>query len=319
METEASPEASPEAGQASEGRVTRGMFFHSLLRDGPTLFSMVFLFLLLFAALIGAEIWPHDAYDQSLRMRNQPPMTPSEDGSGLGHILGTDPLGRDIAGRLMHGARVSLLVGVSGVLLSGLFGSTLGVLAGYFRGRLDDVIMRLVDLQASFPGLLLALALLFVLGPGFFNLVLVLALTRWMIYARVARSMTLAYRESGFVDAAIVSGNRGGRIIRKHIVPNLKTSLLVLGTLEIAAMILAESGLSFLGFGVQPPTPSWGLMVASGRDYLGSAWWLATLPGIAILLTALSLNLFANALGSLTDPVRRSVWLISSSKKRANK
>ena len=173
METEASPEASPEAGQASEARVTRGMFFHSLLRDGPTLFSMVFLFLLLFAALIGAEIWPHDAYDQSLRMRNQPPMTPSEDGSGLGHILGTDPLGRDIAGRLMHGARVSLLVGVSGVLLSGLFGSTLGVLAGYFRGRLDDVIMRLVDLQASFPGLLLALALLFVLGPGFFNLSLI--------------------------------------------------------------------------------------------------------------------------------------------------
>ncbi len=125
--------------------------------------------------------------------------------------------------------------------------------------------------------------------------------------------MTLSYRESDFIDAAIVAGNTGSRTIRKHIVPNLKTSLLVLATLEVAAMILAESGLSFLGFGVQPPTPSWGLMVASGRDYLGSAWWLTTLPGLAILLTALSLNLFANALGALTDPVRRSVWLIRAS------
>lgn len=309
-------EPTPDAGEAAEERVSWSMVIRSLLRDGPTLFSLIVLFLLLFAALIGAEIWPHDAYEQNLRMRNRPPMTPAYDGSGLGHILGTDPLGRDIVARLMRGARVSLLVGISGVTLSGLFGSTLGVLAGFFRGRLDDVIMRLVDLQASFPGLLLALALLFVLGPGFFNLILVLALTRWMIYARVARSMTLSYRESGFIDAAVVVGNTGGRVIRKHIVPNLKTSLLVLATLEIAAMILAESGLSFLGFGVQPPTPSWGLMVAQGRDYLGSAWWLTTLPGIAILFTALSLNLFANGIGALTDPVRRSVWLTRSSSSR---
>lgn len=306
-------EATPDAGEALEGRVSRSMLLRSLLLDGPTLFAITAIALIVFAATVGAEIWPHDAYDQDLRMRNRPPMTPNEDGSGFRHVLGTDPLGRDIAARLMHGARVSLLVGISGVTLSGLFGSTLGVLAGYFRGRTDDVIMRLVDLQASFPGLLLALALLFVLGPGFFNLIIVLALTRWMIYARVARSMTLSYRESDFIDAAIVAGNTGSRTIRKHIVPNLKTSLLVLATLEVAAMILAESGLSFLGFGVQPPTPSWGLMVASGRDYLGSAWWLTTLPGLAILLTALSLNLFANALGALTDPVRRSVWLIRAS------
>ena len=306
-------EATPDAGEALEGRVSRSMLLRSLLLDGPTLFGITAIALIVFAATVGAEIWPHDAYDQDLRMRNRPPMTPNEDGSGFRHVLGTDPLGRDIAARLMHGARVSLLVGISGVTLSGLFGSTLGVLAGYFRGRTDDVIMRLVDLQASFPGLLLALALLFVLGPGFFNLIIVLALTRWMIYARVARSMTLSYRESDFIDAAIVAGNTGSRTIRKHIVPNLKTSLLVLATLEVAAMILAESGLSFLGFGVQPPTPSWGLMVASGRDYLGSAWWLTTLPGLAILLTALSLNLFANALGAITDPVRRSVWLVRAS------
>ena len=306
-------EATPDAGEALKNRVSRSMIFRSLLLDGPTLFAMIAIALILFAATIGAEIWPHDAYDQNLRMRNRPLMTPNEDGSGFRHVLGTDPLGRDIAARLMHGARVSLLVGISGVTLSGLFGSTLGVLAGYFRGRTDDVIMRLVDLQASFPGLLLALALLFVLGPGFFNLIIVLALTRWMIYARVARSMTLSFRESDFVDAAIVAGNTGSRTIRKHVVPNLKTSLLVLATLEVAAMILAESGLSFLGFGVQPPTPSWGLMVANGRDYLGSAWWLTTLPGLAILFTALSLNLFANALGALTDPVRRSVWLVRAS------
>ncbi len=306
-------ETTPDAGEALEGRVSRSMLLRSLLLDGPTLFAITAIVLIVFAATVGAEIWPHDAYDQDLRMRNRSLMTPNDDGSGFPHLLGTDPLGRDIAARLMHGARVSLLVGISGVTLSGLFGSTLGVLAGYFRGRTDDVIMRLVDLQASFPGLLLALALLFVLGPGFFNLIIVLALTRWMIYARVARSMTLSYRESDFIDAAIVAGNTGSRTIRKHIVPNLKTSLLVLATLEVAAMILAESGLSFLGFGVQPPTPSWGLMVASGRDYLGSAWWLTTLPGLAILLTALSLNLFANALGALTDPVRRSVWLIRAS------
>ena len=167
-------EATPDAGEALEGRVSRWMLFRSLLLDGPTLFAMIAIAFIVFAATVGAEIWPHDAYDQNLRMRNRPPMTPNADGSGFPHVLGTDPLGRDVAARLMHGARVSLLVGISGVTISGLFGSTLGVLAGYFRGRTDDVIMRLVDLQASFPGLLLALAIIAALGTSERNVIIAL-------------------------------------------------------------------------------------------------------------------------------------------------
>jgi peptide/nickel transport system permease protein len=298
-----------EGGQARPATVSRLAIAHSLLRDRVTFFAIAFLTLLVVAA-VGAEfVAPHDPYEQNLRMRNLPPFTASAEENGFPHVLGTDPLGRDVLSRLIYGARVSLLVGFSAMILSGILGTFLGILAGYHRGWVDDLIMRVVDVQMSFPFLLLALLVLFVLGPGFVNVILILALVRWMVFGRVARGMTLAYRETAFVDAARITGCSDARIIRRHLLPNLSSPLLILATLEVGALILGEAALSFLGFGIQPPSPSWGLMIASGRQYIASAWWLVTFPGLAILLTALSLNLLASSLRSVTDPVQRERWL----------
>ena len=291
--------------------ITRWYIMRSLLRDKTTFFAIVVLALILISA-IGAEVVaPHDPLTQNLRLRNMPPMTPSVGDSWFPHVLGTDPLGRDVLSRIIFGARVSLIVGLSSALFSGVLGTSLGIVAGYYRGFIDDLIMRLVDLQMSFPFLLLALLILFALGPGFWNVVLVLAIARWVVYARLARGLTLAYRNSPFIDAAIVMGNSDARIILRHLLPNLASPLVILGTLEIAALILGEAALSFLGFGIQPPEPSWGLMISSGRQYIRSAWWIITFPGLVILLTTLSLNLLAGSLRSLSDPIQRERWLTS--------
>jgi peptide/nickel transport system permease protein len=219
--------------------------------------------------------------------------------------------------RLIYGARISLAVGVTSALVSGTVGVMLGIIAGYYGGWIDDLIMRLVDLQMSFPFLLLALMVLFVFGPSFLNVILVLALVRWMVYARVARGLTLSYRNSRFIDAAWITGNSDWRIITRHLIPNLASPIVILGTLEIAALILGEAALSFLGFGIQPPEPSWGLMISSGRDYISTAWWLTAFPGLAILLTALSLNLLVSALRSISDPMQRERWLISGTEQQS--
>ena len=270
--------------------------------------------LLLLIAMLGAElVAPYDPLRQNLRLRNHPPGTPAAVEGGFPHILGTDELGRDLLSRLIYGARVSLAVGLSSALLSGTVGTLLGILAGYHGGRVDDLIMRFVDLQMSFPFLLLALLVLYALGSGFLNVILVLALVRWMVYARVARGLTLALRTSPFIDAARVTGNSDLRIIRRHLLPNLASPLVILFTLEIAALILGEAALSYLGFGIQKPEPSWGLMIEAGKSYVSSAWWLTTFPGLAIFLTALSLNLLAASLRSISDPVQRERWLNSGS------
>lgn len=286
---------------------TRAVMARALLRDRVSVVAIAFLLSVL-ACAIGAElVAPFDPLSQDLAMRNMPPLTASD--QGLPHLLGTDPLGRDVLSRLIYGARVSILVGILGALLSGSVGVTLGVVAGYYRGRLDDFIMRLVDLQMSIPFLLLALVVLLVLGPGFINVIIVLALVRWMVYARVARGMTLALRESAFIGAAKTIGCSDRRIIIRHIVPNITSPLLILATMEVGALILGEAALSFLGFGIQPPQPSWGSMINDGRQYIASAWWLVTFPGLAIFLTALSLNLLAGSLRSINDPVHRWRWL----------
>jgi peptide/nickel transport system permease protein len=263
---------------------------------------------LVLSAVFAPWVAPHDPERGGLMLRNKPPMTAAADG-GFPYVLGTDPLGRDELSRLIYGARISLAVGFASVLLSGAFGVVLGLIAGYYRGGIDDIIMRLVDLQMGFPSLLTALVVLYALGGGVWKVILVLAVTRWMVYARVTRSFVLSQRESVYVEAARSVGCDDRRIIFRHIVPNLLSPLIVLATLEVATTILTEASLSFLGLGIQPPQSSWGLMLAEGRGYITTAWWLVTFPGVAILLTAISLNLLAGWARAVTDPVTRWQYL----------
>ena len=281
----------------------------ALVRDPITL-AAVLILIVLFASAFAAElVAPYDPLKQQLAMRNQPPMTPARVEGGFWHLLGTDELGRDLLSRLIYGGRVSIAVGLVGAVAAALIGITLGLLAGYYRGRVDDLVMRTVDVMAALPTLLIALFFLFILGGGFWNIVLVLAFVRWRIFARITRGMMLSLREQAFVQAARAIGARDRRIIVRHILPNMLSPLLVLFTLEVAVLILAEAALSFLGFGIQPPESSWGLMIARGREYLRSAWWLVTLPGLAIFCTTLSLNLVAAWVRAVTDPVQRWRWL----------
>lgn len=290
------------------GRAFR-RYGRALVRDPVTLAAVLILIVLFASAFAADLVAPYDPVKQQLAMRNQPPMTPARVEGGFPHLLGTDELGRDLLSRLIYGGRVSIAVGLVGAVAAALIGITLGLLAGYYRGRVDDLVMRTVDVMAALPTLLIALFFLFILGGGFWNLVLVLALVRWRIFARVTRGMMLSLREQAFVQAARAIGARDRRIIVRHILPNMLSPLLVLFTLEVAVLILAEAALSFLGFGIQPPDSSWGLMIARGREYLRSAWWLVTLPGLAIFCTTLSLNLVAAWVRAVTDPVQRWRWL----------
>jgi peptide/nickel transport system permease protein len=284
------------------------LYSRALLHDRLVLAALVFLIAVVLSAVFAGIVSPFDPFEQSLRLRNEPPMTTAE-GNSLPHLLGTDALGRDQLSRLIHGARVSLAVGFASVAVSGTLGVLLGLLAGYYRGVVDDLIMRLVDVQMGFPSLLTALIVLYVIGAGVGTVIFVLAVTRWMIYARVTRSLVFTYREEVFVEAARALGCPDRRIMFRHIMPNLLSPVLVLGTLEVATMILTEASLSFLGLGIQPPDSSWGLMLAQGRQYVQSAWWLVTFPGLAILLTTLSLNLVATWVRAVTDPVQRWRYL----------
>lgn len=285
------------------------LYGNALLHDKLTLAALIFLVVLILSAVFAPLVAPFDPEAQSLMLRNQPPMTEAENGSAIPHLLGTDQLGRDLLSRLLFGARVSLLVGFIGAIFSGVVGVVLGLTAGYYRGWVDDLIMRFVDIQMGFPSLMTALLVLYVLGPGMWKVILVLAVTRWMVFARVTRSLVLSLREEVFVEAAQTVGCSDRRILFRHVLPNLLSPLLVLVTLEVATMILTEASLSFLGLGIQPPQSSWGLMLAQGRSYVTTAWWLVTFPGVVILLTALSLNLVATWTRAVTDPITRWRYL----------
>lgn len=304
-----SPGLSPSDAHSGQRPRTSNLRLYSraLLREKPTLLAVIFLVVLIFAAVFAPLVVPHDPEAQSLMLRNMPPMTDAD--AGLPHVLGNDQLGRDLLSRIIYGARISLAVGIAGAVFSGVVGVTLGLIAGYYRGVVDDIIMRLVDTQMGFPSLMTALLVLYVLGPGVWKVILVLAVTRWMVFARVTRGLVLSLREEVFVDAARTVGCSDRRILFRHILPNLLSPLLVLVTLEVATMMLTEASLSFLGLGIQPPQSSWGLMLAQGRAYVTTAWWLVTFPGLAILFTALSLNLIATWVRAVTDPVTRWRYL----------
>jgi peptide/nickel transport system permease protein len=274
-----------------------------LWRDRAGFVGAGFLLLLVLVAVFAPWIAPHDPAAQSLTDRLVPPAWSA--GGSWDHPLGTDNLGRDVLSRLMIGARVSLVVGVVVVVVAGAVGTLLGVVAGYSGGRTNSVIMRVVDTTLAFPGLLLALIILATVGPSMTTVIIVLALNNWMIYARVTQGIVLSVKETPYVEAAEIVGCRPRRVIARHILPNLSAPLLTLATLEFAAMVLSEAALSFLGVGIQPPQTSWGLDVAIGKDYMFTAWWLVTFPGLAIALTVLSINLVASWLRVTVDPTER--------------
>lgn len=258
--------------------------------------AVVWLILITLGATLGLFLLPVDPFTQELLARLQPPMTASD--TWFPHILGTDALGRDVLARVLLGARISLTVAACSVALAMVFGTTVGILAGYFRGIVDDILGRAIDVMIGFPGILAAMFLLFVVGPGFWNIVLVLALLRWQIYARVSRSLAMGIRELPYVESTRLLGSRHARVVLRHVLPNALSPILILATLEVAYVMLAEATLSFLGFGIQPPLSSWGVEVARSREYIRSAWWLITFPGLAIFLTTLSLNVLASTFRS---------------------
>jgi ABC-type dipeptide/oligopeptide/nickel transport system permease subunit len=274
-----------------------------LWRDKAGLIGVVFLVLLVLSAIFAGFIAPHDPGAQALGNRLRPPGW--AEGGDWSHVLGTDALGRDVLSRIIHGSRISLIVGVSVVALAGVFGTTCGLISGYVGGRTDRVIMGVVDTQVAFPGLLLALIILAVVGPSITAIIVVLSFNGWMVYARMTRSTVLTVRETPYVEAAEMVGCRPRRVIFKHILPNLTAGLMTLGVLEFARIVLAEAALSFLGLGIQPPATSWGLDVANGRQYIFSAWWLVTFPGVAIAATVLAVNLVASWLRVISDPQER--------------
>lgn len=223
------------------------------------------------------------------------------------HPLGTDPLGRDILSRIIYGSRATLLVAATAVILGGIVGVTLGIVAGWFGGIVDRIIMRLVDIQLAFPLLLLALLVVAALGPSLTNIILVLALTSWVRYARIIRGQVLSVREREFVQSARAIGASGVRIMVRHLLPNVLTPAFVVATLELARVIIMDAALSFLGLGIQPPAPSWGRMLAEGRTYIATAWWIVTFPGLAIVFTVLSVNLVGDWLRDYFDPRQRGL------------
>lgn len=260
------------------------------------------IFLILAAA---APAIARDYNRQNLRLRLSAPTATVRGEFTYHYVLGTDQLGRPILDRIVHGSRVSLVVGLGVVAVTGVFGTVLGMIAGYFGGRIDNVIMRWVDIQTAFPNLLVALTILIMLGPSLRNMMIALMINGWMIFARIVRGITLSLREEMFVKAARVIGAGDFRIIFKHILPNLVSPILTIAVVELARVILAEATLSFLGMGIQPPEASWGLMLADGRDYMAKAWWLVTFPGIAIALTVLFINMIAGWLRLASDPQQR--------------
>lgn len=264
------------------------------------LFSSIILLITILVGTFANFIVPFSPYDQVLDSRLKPPLW--RDQKDRIHLLGTDHLGRDVLSRVIYGVRVSLLIGILAVTISAIFGTILGLVAGFYGGIFDDVIMRIADVQLAIPLILLAIAVIVVLGSSVKVLILVIGLTQWMAYARMVRGETLSLREKDFVMSGYAVGASDLRIILHYIFPNTLASLMVLITLNMALVIVLEAGLSFLGLGIQPPEPSLGTMLSEGKDYLNRAWWLSTFPGLTIMIIIMGINLFGDGLRDVLDP-----------------
>ncbi|MCA1648619.1 MAG: ABC transporter permease [Chloroflexi bacterium] len=286
-------------------RSARRLLLRRLVRNRMILVGGLIVLGVTVGALLAPALAPHSATVPRPSIRLAPPIWIGGTGE---YPLGTDQLGRDILSRLLFGARVSLSLGGLAVVLSGTVGVLAGLVAGYYGGLVDDALMRLADVQLAFPTILLAIAVIALVGVGVVPLLAVMSLSGWVAYARLTRSTVLMIKRLDYILAARTIGQRDGAVLLRHVLPNCVAPVLVVATLQIGQMIILESALSFFGLGTQPPTPSWGLMIADGRDYLGNAWWVSTMPGLAITGTILGANLLGDGLRDLLDPrFRREV------------
>jgi peptide/nickel transport system permease protein len=275
-------------------------FLEELLRHPTAMLGALVIIAYVLAAIFAPYLTAHDPTRGDLNVRLLPPSW--QEGGEPAFLLGTDVQGRDLVARIIYGARISLWVGILSVGISILVGATLGCITGYFRGWIDQVVSRFADLLLAFPFLIFAIGVMAFMGPGFVNLIAALTFKGWVEFFRLVRGDMLSEKTKEYVEAAKVMGLSSFAIIVSEIIPNIFHSVLVLGTLRMGFMIIMEASLSFLGLGIQPPTPAWGSMVAEGRDYLITSWWVSTLPGMAILVLVLSINLFGEGLRDILDP-----------------
>jgi peptide/nickel transport system permease protein len=283
----------------------RGELWRSLRRGKGALLGAGLLVVMLLAAVLAPILAPHDPLQAEVTQRLRPPVwtargTPE-------NLLGTDQLGRDVLSRTIFGSRISLIVGITAVFISGTLGVFLGLVSALQGGKLDAVIMRVADVQLAFPFILLAIAVVAVVGGGLLNVILVLGVAGWVSYGRVARGQALSVKEQDYIQAARAIGSRGVVLIFRHILPNVMTPVIVLATFNVASYMVAEASLTFLGLGVQPAIPSWGIMLADGREFMRAGWWMAVFPGLALMLTVLSVNLVGDWLREYLDPRLRHI------------
>ena len=275
-------------------------FFYKLGRNPSAVIGLLILSFFIFLAVCGPVLVPRDPMEVNLLLRLQPPSWMQ--GGQPEYLLGTDQLGMDLFSRIVAGTRLSLMIGILTVSISVAIGTVLGLLAGYYRGLLDSILARFADLLLSFPWLIFAIFTMAVIGPGFYNLVFALTFKGWVSFFRLVRGEVLSEKTKEYVDAARALGQSNLKIMMREIMPNILNSIIVLGTLHMGFMIIMEASLSFLGLGIQYPEPAWGSMVNVGRDYMLSAWWISTFPGIAILVLVLAVNMVGEGLRDILDP-----------------
>lgn len=292
--------SNPDAGELPPRQSRTRVVMRRLMSKPAAVFGIVVIVFFVICALVPELIAPHDPYAQSLIRRLKPPSFLQ--GGVDGYLLGTDQLGRDTLSRIVHGARVTLLVSLFAVVVSAFIGIWAGLAAGFFGGRTDAVILRLIDMQLAFPVVLLVIAIVAVVGPSLTNLVILMGLSAWPRFARIVRGSVLSVRGLEYVEAARSIGAGRMRIMLRHILPNIMSAIIVYASFELARMILLEATLSFLGLGVQPPTPTWGGMINDGKDYLSISWAVSLFPGIAIALIILAFNLLGDELRDALDP-----------------
>ena len=285
-------------------------YFRTVFKEYPVLWLTILFVVLIFPAITAPWTAPHDPLKQQLSKRLTAPVWSAgtaEKPPSWDNILGTDKQGRDILSRMMHGSRISLMVSLSALAIGGTVGTTLGLISGYFGGWVDHLIMRIVDTFLALPLILMALVIVAVFGPSFWTAIGVISVLLWSRYTRQIRAEVLSIKAMDFIARAKVAGASNTRIIIKHVFPNITNTLIVLGTLQVGTVILLEATLSFLGAGIPRPNPAWGVMVADGRDHIASAWWIAVMPGIAIMMTVLSMNMMGDWLRDKLDPKLRQV------------